>query len=78
MTITIPARRGPEKGRGIGIVMLPKGQLSQEHTLMSDLFAAAGASDRLAAQALLLLLRRGAPITRRQLNEAMTSAFGGS
>jgi hypothetical protein len=41
--------------------MLPKGQLSQEHTLMSDLFAAAGASDRLAAQALLLLLRRGRP-----------------
>jgi predicted RNA methylase len=58
--------------------MLPKGQLSQEHTLMSDLFAAAGASDRLAAQALLPLLRSGAPITRRQLNEAMTSAFGGS
>jgi hypothetical protein len=60
MTITIPARRGPER-EGDRNCDAAEGQLSQEHTLMSDLFAAAGASDRLAAQALLLLLRRGRP-----------------
>ena len=45
---------------------------------MTDLFEAAAGADRSAVAHLLPLLRSGEPISRRQLNAAMTEAFGGS
>jgi len=45
---------------------------------MTDLFKAADHADRQAARQLLTSLSSDTPLTRRQLNEAMVSAFGGS
>lgn len=45
---------------------------------MTDLFPAAERADHHAARLLLPHLASGEPITRRALNEAMVSAYGGS